>query len=129
MALPENHLMQNGTVTGFCRRLALGRNMAKPVAEIIVTILNFSGATVLCIDALRIKRSGKERIGAEKLVQHLESIGKGELLTDKDGNPLNSKEVLEEWLGRRTEQLGWTGFVLLALGFLLDLIVKLIASS
>ena len=104
-------------------------HMAKPLAEIIVTLMNFSGAAILSIDALRIRQSAKEKAGAEKLIHYLSLIGKGDLVTDTNGKPLDSEAAIEEWLGTRTQRLGWIGFTLLALGFLLDLMVKITASS
>ena len=103
--------------------------MPKPLLEILVPILNFSGAAILCVDALRIKRNIKVKAGAEKLVQYLRSVGESNLITDERGKPLDSQRALDEWLAGLTLRLGWVGFVLIALGFLLDLITKLMAPS
>jgi hypothetical protein len=103
--------------------------MSKPLLEILVPILNFSGAAILCVDALRIKRSIKEKAGAERLVQYLRSVGQSGLIRDEQGRLLDSHRALDEWLARRTLRLGWIGFVLIALGFLLDLINKVLAPS
>src|SRR5262245_27392056 len=103
--------------------------MPKPLLEILVPILNFSGAAILCVDALRIKRNVKEKAGAEKLVQYLQSVGKPGLITDERGKPLDSKPAIDEWLAGRTLRLGWVGFILLALGFFLDLLIKVTAPS
>jgi hypothetical protein len=103
--------------------------MPKPILEILVPMLNFSGAAVLCVDALRIKRNIGEKAGAEKLVRYLRSVGKSDLITDERGKPLDSPRAIDEWLAGRTLRLGWLGFVLIALGFLLDLLNKLFVSS
>lgn len=102
--------------------------MAKPL-EILVSALNFAGAAILCLDALRIRRNLKEKAGAEKLVQYMRSVGQSKLLTDERGNPLDSERAVDDWLAGRTLRLGWFGFVLIAIGFLLDLIIKLFLSS
>jgi hypothetical protein len=101
--------------------------MSKPLLEILVSIINFFGAAILCADALRIKRSVKEKAGAEKLVQYLRSAGKSDLISDEKGKPLDSQHALDEWLAGRTLRLGWVGFMLITLGFLIDLIAKLAA--
>jgi hypothetical protein len=96
--------------------------MPKPILEILVPILNFSGAAILCIDALRIKRNINEKAGAEKLVEYLRSVGKPGLITDEQGKPLDSPRAIDEWLAGRTLRLSW-------LGFLLDLITKMLVLS
>ena len=103
--------------------------MPKPLIEIIVPILNFSGAAILAIDALRVQRNIKEKAGAEKLVQYLRSVGESKLVTDERGKPLDSQRSIDEWLAGRTLRFGWLGFVLISLGFLVELITKLAASS
>lgn len=95
--------------------------MAKPIAELLVSVLTFSGATVLCIDTLRTRRNIKEKLGAEKLVEDFRGM-----LSDDEGRRLDSQRAVEEWLGDRSLKLGWIGFALMAGGFLLDMITKLI---
>src|SRR5207244_7735933 len=91
-------------------RLGVGaKTMPKPLLEILVPMLSFSGAAILCVDALRIKRNIKVKAGAEKLVQYLQSVGESNLITDERGKPLDSQRALDEWLADRTLRLGWVG--------------------
>jgi hypothetical protein len=99
--------------------------MPATTLEIIVPIFNFSGAAILCIDALRIKQNIKEKVGAKELLDYLQAFNKPGAVRDEQGKPLDSQEAIDKWLAHRSLQFGWIGFILLALGFLLDLIAKL----
>jgi len=100
--------------------------MAKPLIEILAPVFNFAGAAVLTFDALRARQNVREKSGAKDLINFLRSIHKGNLLVDEQGKPLDSPTAIDDWLAGRTLRYGWIGFVLIAIGFLLEFISKIL---
>ena len=93
--------------------------------DLVVSILNFTGAACLCADALRVKQRLQERRGADRFRQILEKQGAASILKDKKGNPLDSDQALSLWFAERSLKRSWIGFSLLAGGFFIDLVSKL----
>jgi len=85
-------------------------------------IASFAGGLMLSWDALTVQRRIKIEAGAHKLQDILNNAGLGDQLKDRRGQSLKSEERLQLWLARRS--LPWTqlGFILMTLGFLLDLV-------
>ena len=99
--------------------------MSKQTYQVLASTLNFLGGGVLCWDTLRVRRNLREKAGAQKIARILDLLASKVTLTDEKGNPLNTEQAIDQWLAGRTFTLGWLGFVLMTLGFLVDLVLKL----
>jgi len=97
-----------------------------PCLEISSSLVAFVGGALLTRESLRVRGRIRAESGLERLRQILEAERAGGVLTDKDGKSLDSKEALQLWFAERTVRYSWVGFILVSLGFILDLIAKLI---
>jgi hypothetical protein len=93
--------------------------------EILGSCFNAAGAFWLLIDAFRIRQTIHAEHGAAKLRDILNKVGAGDVLTDKEGKPLDSEKALRLWFASRTIAWNWVALALVSLGFALDLIGKL----
>jgi len=84
-------------------------------------VLNFLGGAILSWDILTTKRI-KTRIGAQHLQKIFQQVGLGDKLTDDEGKPLTDEDQLLLWHASRS--LGWAraGFIMMTLGFLLEIL-------
>jgi hypothetical protein len=84
-------------------------------------IVSFLGGATLSLDALTVRRRIKIEAGAQQLQAIFAKVGLENQLKDGRGRALNDNEVLQLWLAKRS--LPWTqvGFILMTLGFLVDL--------
>lgn len=89
--------------------------------ELWGAVLSFAGGAALSWEALTVKKV-KAGIGARHLQRIFQEIGLQDQLTDDKGKPLGGEEELQLWHTRRS--LGWTraGFILMTLGFLLQVL-------
>ena len=94
--------------------------------EIAGSIISFAGAGWLSIDSLRLRQHIRTEAGAMKLLPRLKRAGMEKILTDAEGKPLNSEEALRLWFAASTVTWNWAGFVLITVGFGLDLAGRLI---
>jgi hypothetical protein len=113
--------------------------------DAIASSANFVGGMFLAIDALTARRRTKVRRGGEKLMEGLKAADAGRQIghavpeTDQplgpkveesgkiqspDGYVLDSIEALEDWADRLSAEKARVGFILLAIGFGLDLFSK-----
>jgi hypothetical protein len=120
--------------------------------DAIATSVNFVGAVFLAIDALRARRRTKVKRGGAKLIKGLteadappkvQSLGRdayseqtpdpnmhveaGEIQS-ADGHVLDSIDALEDWADRLTAERARIGFLLLVVGFGLDLLSKVFSN-
>jgi|HubBroStandDraft_6_1064221.scaffolds.fasta_scaffold214318_2 hypothetical protein len=102
--------------------------MPKMTLELIAACFTFAGSLVLCLDALRVRRTLKQRRGAETLVEVIKKLGQEGLLQDSGGRVLDSPKTIEDWFAARSFRMAWVGFMLLSSGFALDLYSKLVNS-
>ena len=100
--------------------------MSKEVAEVLTSILNFLGGGILCFDTLRIKRNLQEKAGAQKIVDAFRALKVENPISDDTGKALTSTESIDQWLASRSLRLGWLAFGLMTLGFLLEVVCKLL---
>jgi hypothetical protein len=94
--------------------------------EILGSCFNAAGALWLLVDALRIRGTIRAEQGASRLQEILAHIGKGDVLTDSKGRPLNSDKALRLWFASRVIMWNWVALALVLVGFALDLCGKLI---
>lgn len=92
--------------------------------ELLSSILTFAGAALLAGDALFVERRIRAESGARRYQQALKSKNAANVLKDEKGNPLHSETALSLWLARETLHWNWCGFVLMAIGFVLDFVSK-----
>src|SRR5688500_976728 len=84
--------------------------------------LSFAGGVVLTWETLSVKNRTKEESGARRLLEVLARIGAPDTLRDAKGNSLSDERALQLWFAERTFRWGWAGFLLMASGFLLEMI-------
>ncbi|WP_433970194.1 hypothetical protein [Tunturiibacter gelidiferens] len=91
--------------------------------DALASTINFVAGIVLALDAFTAKwKTGVVR-GWERLFEVLKAAGKPDILDDPSGKPATSQSG-EDWADRRTRKLAVFGFLLLALGFALDIYSK-----
>jgi hypothetical protein len=93
--------------------------------DTIASGFTFAGGVVLAIDALCVRRRIKQRRGTETLVEAIKKFGDNDLVYDPNNTPLNTRGAIEDWFAERTLRFAWIGFILLSVGFGLDLFCKL----
>ena len=121
--------------------------------DALASAVNFAGGIVLAKDALSARRRTKVKRGGEKLIEGLQNteatdetrhphsnevIEKENKLDpdgdqavesvkvqDPQGNIIDSIKALEDWADRLTMEKARLGFILLAIGFGLDLFSKI----
>ena len=84
--------------------------------------LSFAGGVVLTWETLSVKRQIKEESGARQLLEALAKIGAPDALKDANGRPISQERALQLWFAQRSLRWGWVGFVLMTVGFLLEMI-------
>lgn len=89
--------------------------------ELCGTVLNFLGGAVLSWDALTVKKV-KTEIGARHLREIFQGVGLLDRLTDNKGIPLKDEEEVQLWRARRSLPWTRTGFILMTLGFFLEIL-------
>lgn len=99
-----------------------------PCIEIFSSALAFAGGVFLTIESLCVRSRIRAQSGLDRLRDILDKTNAGKVLTDKHGKSLDSKGALQLWFAERTVRYSWVGFILVTLGFVLDLIAKLIRS-
>ncbi len=77
--------------------------------------------TVLSWDALTVKKV-KAEIGARHLREIFQEVGLLDRLTDNKGTPLKDEEEVQLWHARRSLPWTRTGFILMTLGFFLEIL-------
>ena len=104
--------------------------------DAIASSINFAGGIILAIDALKARRRTKVRRGGMKLLEGLRKTDAGGQVQpadipsrsgqvqSADGYVLDSNEAFEDWADRLTTKKARFGFILLAIGFGLDLFSK-----
>jgi len=97
-----------------------------PCIEIASSLVAFAGAAFLTYESLVVRRRIRAQSGLERLRDILNKEGAGKVLTGKHGESLDSTEALQLWFAERTVRYSWVGFILVSLGFVLDLVAKLI---
>jgi hypothetical protein len=95
----------------------------KTSCDIAGAIFMFAGGALLTWDALTTRKRTKRDRGAEVLNEILEGDNP---LKDLSGRPLEDHRNLDRWLSRGPLKRTWIGFLLTTLGFLLDLVAKLL---
>ena len=86
-------------------------------------LLNFVGGAFLVYDSLRPRRKNFSEAGAKEFAEEQQKRlreRKKALYETHDGQPLASELQWTLWLGQRSLQWTWVGFLLMSLGFLLD---------
>jgi hypothetical protein len=96
--------------------------------ELWGTVLSFVGGAVLSWDVLTVKKV-KTGIGARHLQKIFQEIELGDQLTDDKGQPLRDEESLELWHAKRSLTWMRAGFLLMTLGFLLQILSLLVKPS
>ncbi len=96
---------------------------------VIGSCLSFAGGAILSWDALTVVRGTKTSRGAEQFFQLKEQMGVRVTVCGKDGAAYESATDVQLGVAQRKFQLTLAGFVLMALGFLVDLLVKLRCAS
>jgi hypothetical protein len=91
--------------------------------DLVGSILNFIGGAFLTWDALTVRKKIKGESGIRDLQEALEKKGAGDLLTH-DGHPLGNEQTFQVWLSLPSLVRTKIGFLLITVGFLLDLITK-----
>ena len=94
--------------------------------EIAGSCFNALGAIWLLADGLRVRHNIRAEAGAKELQGILEAVDAGKVLTDKKGNSLDSDEALKLWFASYTLAWNQIGLGLILIGFVLDLIGKVI---
>ena len=102
----------------------LGFTMIQIRLDAIASSFNFVAAVMLAIDALTARRRTLIKRGGAKLIEGLQKTGENDLALDSSGRPLNNTDALEDASDRRTTKTARTAFVLLLIGFGLDLFTK-----
>lgn len=97
--------------------------------DVLASGFTFVGSVVLALDALFAKQTLTQRRGLEKLVGAASDAGEPALFRRPDGRPLSDGAQVDEWIAARSSHYGLWGFILVAVGFALDLISKLLSSS
>ena len=102
--------------------------MANIHLDALSSLLSFIGAAVLSVDALRIRRKAKQKRGMEKLVEAIRRSGADGVLYDDNGTPLETAKDIEGWFSGREFRMALGGFLLLAVGFALDIFCKTVCN-
>jgi hypothetical protein len=95
--------------------------------DAIASCLNFAGGVTLAVDALSVQSRTRQEHGANRFISAAQEVGDTDLLKDHVGKPINSNRSIQNWFNRGTFRLAVSGFVLLVLGFGLDLFCKVFA--
>jgi hypothetical protein len=96
--------------------------MDKHQLELASSILGFLGGFVLSLDAIAAVNRAKSTKGKESISEAARKV-QGEYQIDANDVP-SSAYGLQLFLARRTATTARWGFVLMTLGFLLDIIAK-----
>jgi hypothetical protein len=86
-------------------------------------VLNFFGGAFLVYDSLRPRSKNFAAAGAKEFAEEQQKRlreGKKALYETHDNKPLATELQWTVWLGQRSLQWTWVGFLLMSLGFLLD---------
>ena len=92
--------------------------------DILGSVLNFVGGVILTWDALSVRKVLAEA-GARQIQEGLQKAGLGELLTFK-GQPLSDATTFQLWSSRRSRLWARVGLVVMTIGFLVDILVKVL---
>jgi hypothetical protein len=95
--------------------------------EIAGSCLTTAGGIWLVVDAILVRRSIRSEEGAAKLFEILKAANAAEVLKSQEGIPLNSKKELRLWFASHTIAWNWVALTLISLGFISDLIGKLMS--
>ena len=97
--------------------------IASSSLSLLGAFLMFLGGAFLTIYALTIRKRIKTDRGATILNEILRSDNP---IKDLGGRTVQDRNNLELWLSRGTFRRAWIGFLLTTIGFLLDLVSKLV---
>ena len=97
----------------------------KECLEISGSVANFAGGLVLLYDALRIRKSIREKSGASTFLRAMKQTGGENLVRDEKGRSLTSEEAVEIWLSSRSLKRAWIGFGLMVVGFACEILSHL----
>lgn len=87
--------------------------------------LNFAGGAFLVYEALRLPRKTLVAYGARVTAEEeARRTGQPPRYVDDEGKPLGTVVDWERWLARKVQQRNWIGFLLITVGFLLDLLSR-----
>ena len=95
--------------------------------EIAGSSVTFIGTVWLAIDALRARKHVRSQEGAKALSEIMRNAGVVGSLKDKKGNSLDSDQALNLWFAKRTVTWNWIALIIIAIGFMLDIIGKIIS--
>src|SRR5450756_1667697 len=95
--------------------------------DALASTVNLAAGIVLAFDAFTAKWKTQVVRGWERLFEGLLAAGEPDILDDPTGKPATSQSGTD-WADRRTRRLAVFGFLLLAMGFALDLYSKVIAN-
>jgi len=93
-------------------------------------MLNFAGGVFLIYDSLRSRRKNLAAFGAQAFArdqQTSERERKKPLYETPDGKPLANELQWTLWLGDRSRQWTWVGFLLISAGFALAILSRILS--
>jgi hypothetical protein len=93
---------------------------------VLSSVFNLSGGIILAMDALRQRKRVSAERGAEQFLDIVKRHNLGEDVTDSAGHQLSTAEAFKNWFADRTQHIAWIGFVLMIIGFGLDVAAKLL---
>lgn len=88
--------------------------------EFIPPLLSFIGGTVLTVDSFLVKRKIRVSKGGAEVTDMLNEAG---VPHERRPQPLQSEKDLQLWLADRTLNRTWWGFLLIAIGFFLEMVL------
>src|SRR5438270_1599234 len=95
--------------------------------EIAGSCVTLGGTIWLSVDALRARKRVRSQGGAKTLSEIMKNAGTQGSLKDEHGNSLDSDQALSLWFAKRTVTWNWIALVVMAVGFVLDIIGKIIS--
>jgi len=93
-------------------------------AEFLSSLLAFAGASLLAYDALMAPTRQRTIQGAKNLLDLLKEMDKQGFVTIS-GQEIRSEQEFAIWMASMTRTRAKLGFVLLSVGFFLDLVTKI----